>query len=89
MYPEQTAPTGAVSSGSTQCLPYRLLKHFSRREKQTAFVAFGALRVKLLKINVIYYFLSFYCSQYVSYADNLANSLDPDQVRHFVMVMEM
>ena len=28
------------------CLPYRLLNHFSRREKQTTFVAIGALRVK-------------------------------------------
>ena len=27
------------------CLPLRLLKHFSRREKQTTFVAIGALRV--------------------------------------------
>ena len=25
------------------CLPQRLLKHFSRREKQTTFVAIGAL----------------------------------------------
>ena len=29
------------------CLPLRLLKHFSRREKQTTFVAIGALRVKI------------------------------------------
>ena len=28
------------------CLPLRLLKHFSRREKQTTFVAIGALKVK-------------------------------------------
>ena len=28
------------------CLPQRLLKHFSRREKQTTFVAIGALRAK-------------------------------------------
>ena len=27
------------------CLPWRLLKHFSRREKQATFVAIGALRV--------------------------------------------
>ena len=35
--PEQTAPIGAVLSG---------FSHFSRREKQTTFVAIGALRVK-------------------------------------------
>ena len=29
-----------------KCLPQRLLKHFSRREKQTTFVAIEALRVK-------------------------------------------
>ena len=29
------------------CLPLRLLKHFSRREKQTTFAAIGALRVRL------------------------------------------
>ena len=40
MDPEQTAP----DLGS-HCLPKRLLKHFSRREKQTTFVAIGALRV--------------------------------------------
>ena len=28
------------------CLPYRLRKHLIRREKQTTFVAIGALRVK-------------------------------------------
>ena len=28
-------------------LPWRLLKHFSRLEKQTTFVTIGALRVKL------------------------------------------
>ena len=28
------------------CLSLRFLKHFSRREKQTTFVAIGALRVK-------------------------------------------
>ena len=31
-------------------MPKRLLKHFSRREKQTTFVAIGALRV-----NIIYF----------------------------------
>ena len=39
--PEQTAHIGP------HCLPYRLLKHFSRREKQITFVAIGALRVKI------------------------------------------
>ena len=34
MDPEQTAP----------------LKHFSRREKQTTFVAIGALRVKVVNV---------------------------------------
>ena len=29
------------------CLSWRLLKHFSRRDKQTTFVAIGGLRVKL------------------------------------------
>ena len=32
---------------------------------------------KLLKINVIYYYLGFYCSQYVSYADNLCKQFGP------------
>ena len=44
MDPEQTAPIGASDLGP-HCLPYRLLKNFSRREKQTTFVAIGALRV--------------------------------------------
>ena len=35
------------------CLPYGLLKYFSRREKQTTFVAIGALRVNFFII-VIY-----------------------------------
>ena len=39
MDPEQTAP---------HCLPYWLLKYFSRQEKQTTFVVIGALRVKPL-----------------------------------------
>ena len=33
-------------------MPERLLKHFSRREKQTTFVAIGALKVKLNNIPV-------------------------------------
>ena len=41
--PDQTAPIGAVWSGST-LFALGLLKHFSRREKQTPFVAIGALR---------------------------------------------
>ena len=43
MDPEQTAP-----DLGPHCLPWRLLKHFSRREKQTTFVAIGALRVKFV-----------------------------------------
>ena len=42
---DQTAPVGAVSSGSTLFV-IGLLKHFSRREKQTNFVLISALRVK-------------------------------------------
>ena len=30
------------------CLAKRLLKHFSRRQKQTTFVVIGALRVKFI-----------------------------------------
>ena len=45
MDPEQTAPIGQSDLGP-HCLPLRLLKHFSRREKQTTFVAIGALRVR-------------------------------------------
>ena len=45
MEPEQTAPIGAVCSGS-KLFAIEALEHFSRREKQTTFVAFGALRVK-------------------------------------------
>ena len=40
MDPEQTE-----SDLGLHCLQYRLLKHFSRREMQTTFVAIGALRV--------------------------------------------
>ena len=43
--PEQTAPIEQSELGP-RFLPLRLLKHFSRREKQTTFVAIGALRVK-------------------------------------------
>ena len=38
---EQTAP---IAPMGPHCLPLRLLKHFSRLEKQTTFVAIGALR---------------------------------------------
>ena len=31
------------------CLPWRLLKHFSRQEKQTTFVTIDTLRAKLHK----------------------------------------
>ena len=44
--PDQTALIGAVWSGSTLFV-IKLLKHFSRREKQTTFVLIGALRVKV------------------------------------------
>ena len=44
MDPEQTAPI--QSNLGSHCLPYRLIKHFSRREKQTTFVVIGAVRVK-------------------------------------------
>ena len=51
MDPEQTAPIYEQSDLGPQwtphCLPKRLLKHFSRREKQTTYVGIGALRVKL------------------------------------------
>ena len=45
MDPEQTAPMGQSDLGP-HCLPWGLLKHFSRQEKQTTFVAIGPLRVK-------------------------------------------
>ena len=41
------------------CLPLKLLKHFSRREKQTSFVAIGALRVKRLSRTVCYFLRDF------------------------------
>ena len=44
MDPELTAPIGAVRAGPTPFALDWLLKHFSRREKQTTFVAIGALR---------------------------------------------
>ena len=44
---EQTAPIQEQSDLGPHCLPQRLLKYFSRREKQTTFVAIGALRVKI------------------------------------------
>ena len=44
--PEQTAPRKQSNLGP-HCLPLGLFKHFSKREKQTTFVAIGALRVKM------------------------------------------
>ena len=44
MDPDQTAPIGAACSGSTLLAIEASFKHFSRREKQTTFVAIGALR---------------------------------------------
>ena len=44
MDPEQTAPIGAVCSGST-LFAIEALKYFSRRAKQTTFVAIDALKV--------------------------------------------
>ena len=38
------------------CLPQRLLKHFSRREKKTNFVAIGALRVLKEGLNTFHSF---------------------------------
>ena len=52
------------------CLPYRLLKHFSRREKQTTFVANDALRVK---------------STVKTAQDDLSLCLVPSQIVDFAM----
>ena len=41
MDPDQTAPNDL----GLHCLLKRLLKHFSRRQKQTTFVVIGVLRV--------------------------------------------
>ena len=38
-------PEQIASDLCPHCLPYRLFKHFIRREKQTTFVAIGVLRV--------------------------------------------
>ena len=40
------------------CLPWRLLKHISRREKQITFVAIGALRVNYMLLNVCHHAFS-------------------------------
>ena len=48
MDPDQTAHIGA-SDLSLHCLLERLLKYFSRRQKQSNFVVIGALRVKRAK----------------------------------------
>ena len=42
---EQTAPIEQSDLGQ-HSIPLRLLKHFSRREKLTTFVAIGALKVQ-------------------------------------------
>ena len=44
MDPGQTAPQ-EQSDLNLHCLLERLLKHFSRRQKQTNFVVIGALRL--------------------------------------------
>ena len=43
---KQGRPRSEQSYLGPHCLSKRLLKHFSRREEQTTFVAIGALRVK-------------------------------------------
>ena len=45
MDPDQTAPTGAVWSGSILFVE-KALKHFSKQQKQKTFIVIGALRVK-------------------------------------------
>ena len=49
MNPYETTP---VSDLGLHCLTKRLLKHFSRRQKQTTFVVIGALRFKAF--NMLY-----------------------------------
>ena len=44
MDPDQTAPMSSLIWVHTVC--HRRFNYFSRREKQTTFVAIGALRVK-------------------------------------------
>ena len=46
-------PEQEQSNLSPHYLPYRLFKHFSRREKQTTFVAIGALRAKQPRYHLI------------------------------------
>ena len=53
MDPEQTAPISEQSDLSPHCLQKRLLKHFSRQEKQTTFVAIGALWVNKSPVTAI------------------------------------
>ena len=50
--PKQTAHKGAVWSGP-HCLPKRLLKHFSKWEKQTTFFGIGASRGIFVFLNQI------------------------------------
>ena len=56
-------PEQEQSDLGSHCLPKKVLKHFSRREKQTTVVAIGALRVNSMQekdffsydVNQIYY----------------------------------
>ena len=48
--PEQTAPIGAVCSGSTVFV-IEVFKYFSRREKQMTFNAIDALKVKACPVS--------------------------------------
>ena len=65
--PEQTAPIGAVWTGST-LFAIEASKHFSRRGKQTTTVAVGALRVNSFLAS------GDFCRLLITFA----NSLDPD-----------
>ena len=63
MDPEQTAPIKQSDLGP-HCLPMRLVKHFSRQEKQTTFVAIGALRVKTCDYTLLFGVLGVLISTY-------------------------
>ena len=72
MDPEQTAP---MSDLDLHCLYHRGL-HFSRRDKQTTFVAFGALRVRICQPNSIsllgnIVFHSFLCTRAINIVCNV------------------
>ena len=67
MDPDQTAPIGAVWSGSTLFVK-EACENFSRRQDQTTFVLIGALRVYILvRFNVPKYggFLGVLVLQYM------------------------